>query len=119
MANGEIVPEMVPPELSVRPPGSPPALIDHVYPLPVPPLAVRVVVVYGMPGTPVGSEAVVTVSGGFTVRVNCWVVLLVPLSCTWTVKVWVVALVASVPEMVPAELRVRLEGSWPDAIDHV
>jgi hypothetical protein len=42
-AEFESVPEITPPEVSARPAGSEPAVTDHVCPVPVPPLTVRVV----------------------------------------------------------------------------
>jgi hypothetical protein len=58
-------------------------------------------------------------TAGLTVRVNGLVAVLLPLSCTWTVKVALVAEAPRVPEMAPALLRDRPVGSEPALRDQV
>src|SRR5689334_340609 len=79
------VPEIAPAGESASPAGRLPLATVHWLP-PLPPLAASVWE-YGVPATPSGSDAVVTLRpGGAIVMVSAWVAVALLESFTWTVK---------------------------------
>jgi hypothetical protein len=111
------VPEIVPAEDNVRPPGSAPALMLQLYGW-VPPLAASVVE-YAVPTRPDGTDVVVictAATAAATVRVND----LVAVSAVGLVESVTLAVklkepdAVGVPEMVPAEDNVRPPGKAPE-----
>jgi hypothetical protein len=115
------VPEIVPAEDNVRPPGNAPALMLQLYGW-VPPLAASVVE-YAVPTCPDGTEAVVicsAVTAAATVRVNDLVAVSalgfgVVESVTFAAKLKEPDTVG-VPEIVPAEDSVRPPGNAPESM---
>ena len=102
--------------LSESPAGKEPDTMDQVY-VPVPPLADSVCE-YGEPTIPLGSDAVVTVSGaGATVMLSGFEAVVPAPSATWTVNPDVAA-AEGVPEIV-APLSESPAGSEPDTMDQV
>ncbi len=111
------VPEIVPPDESVKPPGSAPVLTLQVYGV-VPPLAASVVE-YAVPTCPEGTEPVEIVTGvtaAAIVRVNDLVAVCavgVVESVTFAVNVNEPDAVG-VPEIVPPDESVKPPGSAPE-----
>src|SRR5579872_1695647 len=113
------VPVMLPEDPpSVRPAGSEPCVMDHVYG-DVPPVAPSVTVVYDTLTVPFGSVgAVVMVGPGVIVNEKSWLAEPPPLSVTFAVKL-------NGPEAVGVPLTAPLEpsvipcGSAPPTTDHV
>ena len=114
------VPVIVPVLESVRPAGSDPALMDHVYGV-VPPEAPRVCCGYTVPAVPPGSDVVVMVGGvgaGLITICSGCVLDKFAESVTLTVKLDVPAVVG-VPVIVPVLDNVRPAGRDPALMVHV
>jgi hypothetical protein len=108
------VPPIWPVLPSVIPDGSAPAVIDHVYGATPP--AAESDWEYGTFCTALGSEVVITVTGGTTLMVHCFVAL-EEMSVTRNVKLNAPPLLG-VPAIVPCADRVKPGGSCPPAADH-
>jgi hypothetical protein len=111
------VPLITPAVDGVRPAGSAPDVMDHIYGG-VPPVAAKLWE-YAVPTVPFGrGDAVVIASGGgSTVSANDFVVICDALSRTRTVK-FAVPAVVGVPVITPAADNVRPAGGVPDVTDH-